>query len=423
MQKHPKFFLGLIIIVAIAAAFFIYPNSFSTKHRPWRLGLDLVGGTHLVYEVDLSQVNSTDRPSVLNGLRDVIERRVNLFGVSEPQVYVAQSGSTSNLVVELAGVKDVSDAIKQIGETPLLDFRETGVGTDGTTTVFVAGQLTGRYVTGAQLSFDQNTGAPVVNFSLNSEGAKLFEDMTGRNIGKPIGIFLDGELVSAPRVNAKISGGQAQITGVSADEGKQLVERFNAGALPAPIKLVNQQTIDPSLGSHSLKTGIVAGLVGTLLVIIFMLAYYKVNGIFASFALIIYILLALALFKLVPITLTLAGLAGFVLTIGMAVDANILIFERIKEERERGLAPALALREGFRRAWPSIRDSNISTLITAGILYAFTSGFVKGFALTLFLGVLVSMFSAITTTRLFLINFTRTGKASVKTTVKPSNVR
>jgi preprotein translocase subunit SecD len=214
-------------------------------------------------------------------------------------------------------------------------------------------------------------------------------------------------------VQQKISGGQAQITGVTAAEGKQLAERFNAGALPAPIKLVNQETIDPTLGSNSLKTGVVAGLVGTILVMIFMIAYYRTKGIFATLALVIYIFLTLALFKVIPITLTLAGLAGFVLTIGMAVDANILIFERIKEETARGVSPAAALREGFRRAWPSIRDSNVSTLITAAILYLFTSGFVKGFALTLFLGVALSMFSAITTTRLFLLSFTKTGKAAI----------
>jgi protein-export membrane protein SecD len=208
-------------------------------------------------------------------------------------------------------------------------------------------------------------------------------------------------------VDSKISGGQATISGVGPDEGKQLAERFNAGALPAPIELINQQTINPTLGSNSLKTGIVAGLIGTFLVILFMLSYYRVNGLFASIALIIYIIFTLALFKLIPITITLAGLAGFVLTIGMAVDANILIFERMKEEYRRGVGSAAAIREGFRRAWPSIRDSNISTLITAIILYLFTSGFVKGFALTLFLGVLVSMFSSITTTRLLLINFTR----------------
>ncbi len=420
MQKHPRFFLGLIILVAILAAVFVYPKGWGAKYRPWRLGLDLVGGTHLVYEVDLSTVANSDRSSVLAGLRDVLERRVNLFGVSEPQVYVAQSGDTSDLVVELAGIRDVSQAIKLIGETPFLEFREQSAAATGTSTdavpTFVPTKLSGRYITGAQLTYNQNTGQPEVSLSFNTEGAQLFEDITGRNVGKRLAIFLDNELISAPNVNGKISGGQAQITNITAVEAKQLVERLNAGALPAPIKLVNQQTIDPSLGSNSLKTGVAAGIAGTILVIIFMIAYYHTKGIFASLALIIYIFLTLALFKLIPITLTLAGLAGFVLTIGMAVDANVLIFERIKEEQARGVSPAAALREGFHRAWPSIRDSNVSTLITAAILYIFTSGFVKGFALTLFLGVVVSMFSAITTTRLFLLNFTRTSKAAVQKT-------
>lgn len=410
MQNHPRFFLGLIVVVAVLAAFFVYPTSFLGKHRPWRLGLDLVGGTHLVYGVDLGLVPQADRSSVLNGLRDVIERRVNLFGVSEPQVYIAESGEQAQLIADLAGISDVSEAITLIGETPLLDFREVDIMEDGSVTNVRPTDLTGRYVTGAQFTLDPTSGVPVVNLAFTDEGGKIFEDLTSRNIGKHLAIFVDNELISAPRVTGTITGGRGQITGVGPEEGKLLAERFNAGALPAPIKLINQQTINPTLGSNSLKTGIVAGLLGTLLVILFMVAYYKVNGVFASLALILYIIFTLALFKLIPITITLAGLAGFVLTIGMAVDANILIFERMKEERARGSAPALAIRDGFRRAWPSIRDSNISTLITAVILYLFTSGFVKGFALTLFLGVLVSMFSAITTTRLFLLAFVRSAR-------------
>lgn len=407
MQQHPRFFLGLIIVVAILATVFIYPKHFGGTFRPWRLGLDLVGGTHLVYEVDLVDVAETDRSSVLNGLRDVIERRVNLFGVSEPQVYVAQSGDRANLIVDLAGIRDVSEAITLIGATPLLDFREVDIAADGSLTNVRKTNLTGRYVTGAQFGLDPTTSRPMVSLAFTEEGGKLFEELTGRNVGKYLGIFVDDEPVSSPHVDQKIIGGQAQITGITAQEGKLLAERLNAGALPAPIRLINQQTINPTLGSNSLKTGIVGGLIGTLLVILFMIAYYRLNGIFASFALIIYIIFTLALFKLVPITITLAGLAGFVLSIGMAVDANVLIFERLKEERERGIERMAAIREAFRRAWPSIRDSNISTLITATILYLFTSGFVKGFALTLFLGVLISMFSAITTTRLFILVFYR----------------
>ena len=401
MRKHPGLILLLIVVTAVAAGFFVYPKYLGQRIMPWRLGLDLVGGSHLVYQVDLSKVAGGDHDSVLNGLRDVMERRVNIFGVSEPQVFVAQSPNSANLIVELAGVKDISEAIRQIGEIPLLDFRN--VEQNGSSTTFIQTNLTGRYVTGAQLTFNPNTQAPEVAISFNSEGAGIFEQMTGDNVGKPIAIFLDNSLIEAPIVQQKISGGQAVITGkFTIPEAKTLVGRFNAGALPAPITLISQQTISPTLGTDSLKKAAIAGALGTVLVMLFMLAYYRFFGIFACMALLIYILLTLGIFKLIPITLSLAGLAGFILTIGMAVDANILIFERVKEEIKRGLSRTAAIEEGFRRAWPSIRDSNTSTIITAIILYYFTSSFVKGFALTLLIGVLVSMFSAITTTRLLL---------------------
>ena len=406
MKRHPGFFLFIVILLAVLAGVFVYPQGFGAKWRPWRLGLDLVGGSHLVYRVDLQNIAEGDRESVLNGLRDVIERRVNLFGVAEPQIFVAESAGESHLVVELAGVKEISEAIRQIGETPLLDFRE--VVQTGSTTDFITTALTGRYIAGAQLSFDQTTRSPEVALSFNEEGGKIFEELTGRNIGKPIAVFLDNELIEMPVVQGRISGGQAQITGqFTVEEAKQLVERFNAGALPAPVTLINQQTTSPALGADSLKKAMIAGIAGTLLVILFMLFYYRSLGLFAAAALVIYVALTLGVFKLIPITLSLAGLAGFILTIGMAVDANILIFERIKEEMKRGLSRGAAMHEGFRQAWPSIRDSNTSTIITSVILYYFTSSFVRGFALTLFLGVVVSMFSAITTTRLMLEVFSR----------------
>lgn len=406
MRRSSALFLFIIVAVAVLAGFFVYPKWFGAASRPWRLGLDLVGGSHLVYQVDLSQVAEKDRGSVLGGLRDVIERRVNLFGVSEPQVFIAQAGGKSQLVVELAGVQNIRDAIQQIGETPLLDFRE--VGEQGTSTVFYPTSLTGRYIIGAQLAFDQTTQKPEVAISFNDEGAKIFEELTGRNVGKLLAIFLDNNLIEAPVVKQKISGGQAVITGkFTVEQAKQLVERFNAGALPAPITLIDQLTVSSTLGIGSLRKAAVAGAVGTLLIMIFMVGYYRRFGVFSALALIIYILLTLGVFKLIPITLTLAGLAGFIITIGMAVDANILIFERVKEEERKGLSQSAAIQEGFRRAWPSIRDSNTSTIITAVILYFFTSSFVKGFALTLLIGVLVSMFSAITTTRLFLKTFAR----------------
>jgi len=346
---------------------------------------------------------------VLNGLRDVIERRVNLFGVSEPNVVIARGAGKADLIVELAGVKEISQAIQQIGATPFLEFYEAQE--NGSSTTLIPTELSGRFVTGAQLSFSDTTQTPQVSIGFSEEGGKIFESITERNVGKTIAIVLDGQLIQNAVVREKISGGQAVISGgFTLQSAKDLVERFNAGALPAPVKLINQQTVSATLGIDSLRKTAVAGTIGTLLVIIFMIMYYRRLGIFASVALLIYIALTLGLFKLMSITLSLAGLAGFILTIGMAVDANILIFERIREERKRGLQGNAALAEGFKRAWPSIRDSNTSTIITAVILYFFTTSFVRGFALTLLIGVLLSMFSAITTTRFLLRVFLKSSK-------------
>ena len=423
MRRHPGLFLSLIIILAIIAGVFVYPKGVGEQVEPWKLGLDLVGGSHLVYQIDLSNVSSTDQSSVVSGLRDVIEKRVNLFGVSQPDIYTSQNGNQAELFVDLAGINKVSDAINEIGQTPLLQFETvvtTGSSTTSTSllnsassTQFIPTNLTGEYITGAQLTFDPTTNAPQVSISFNNQGATLFEQITAANVGKPLAIFLDGQLIEAPVVQQAISGGQAVISGgFTVTSAQTLVERFNAGALPAPITLESQQTISPSLGSDSLKKLIIAGIIGTLLVMLFMIIYYRVLGVFAALALIIYIALTLGVFKLISVTMSLAGLAGFVLTIGTAVDANVLIFERIKEELKRGLPKSSAIEEGFRRAWPSIRDSNTSTIITSIILYFFTSSFVQGFALTLGIGTLVSLFSAITTTRFFLRFFLKDDKAN-----------
>lgn len=397
-----------IFVAAVIAGVFVYDPVWQSisKFRPWSLGLDLAGGSYLVYDIDTSKIEGSDQGSVIKGLRDVIERRVNLFGVSEPRVYTEEAGEKNRLVVELAGIKDVNQAIKEIGETPFLDFREAVE--EGTSSIrFVATELNGRYVKGAQISFDQ-LGKPEVSLEFNGEGADLFEEITARNVGKPLAIFLDNELLSDPIVQEKISGGKAQITGkFTIEEVRTMVERFNAGALPAPITLVNQQTISPDFGQDSMEKAIFAGALGTLAVIIFMLLFYRSFGIYASIALVFYVVFSLAIFKMVPVTMTLAGIAGFILTIGMAVDANILVFERTKEELARGLSKTAAIEEGFRRAWTSIRDSNVSTMITAAVLYYFTSSFVRGFALTLFLGVVISMFSAITVTRTLLRVFVK----------------
>ncbi len=408
-RKRPIAFLIILVVLSLIAAFFDYEPLFKkwSSFRPWRLGLDLAGGSFLIYEIDLSGVSSADRDSVVRGLRDVIERRVNLFGVREPKVYTERSGDINRLVVELAGVSDVSEAIKQIGETPFLEFREVEPAGDEDGVAFLPTELTGRYVKGAQLGFDQITREAQVYLEFNKEGAAIFEELTGRNIGRPLCIFLDGEIRSmeedCPVVREKITGGRAQITGrFNINEAKKIVERFNAGALPAPIKLINQQTISADFGKDALKKSILAGLFGTGAIILFMLFYYRSRGFFAAAALLMYIALTLAVFKIIPITLTLAGVAGVLLSIGMAIDANILVFERTKEEIKKGLAKGAAIEEGFRRAWPSIRDSNITTMISSVVLYYFTSSFVQGFALALFIGVVVSMFSAITITKTLL---------------------
>ncbi|KKU15737.1 protein-export membrane protein SecD [Candidatus Jorgensenbacteria bacterium RIFCSPLOWO2_02_FULL_45_12] len=429
-KKHSAF-LASVVVFSVLMGIFVYEPLWNkiSGFRPWSTGLDIAGGSYLVYEIDLSQVSISDKESVVKGLRDVIERRVNLFGVSEPRVYIENAAGKERLIVELAGIKDVNSAIREIGETPFLDFREviengttqpandlsgTASGTlsdafsYGTSTVkFVATELNGRYIKSAQLAFD-NLGKPQVDIKFSDEGAKIFEDITARNIGRPVAIFLDNDLIEVPVVQDKIVGGEAQITGsFTLDQAKTLVERFNAGALPAPIKLVNQQTISPDFGNNSMREAIFAGAIGTLAIIIFMLLCYREFGIYASMSLLMYTAITLSVFKFVPVTMTLAGIAGFLLSIGMAVDANILVFERTKEELAKGLTRTAAIEEGFRRAWTSIRDSNISTMITSAVLYYFTSSFVRGFALTLFIGVLISMFSAITVTRWMIRTFVK----------------
>jgi len=413
-----------VIIVAVVAGLFAYGKfDFlpSWMRGPFRLGLDLSGGTHLIYEADVSQIPSSDISTTMNGLRDVIERRVNLFGVSEPKVETLEVGGSHRLVVELAGIKDIKDAIKLIGETPFLEFKEQRSEEESNLIVekqkandpaylyedpyFISATpaLTGKYLKSAQLSFDPTTYEAYVSLQFNDEGAQIFEELTTKNIQKVLAIYLDGQPISLPTVQDTISGGKAQITGrFTTDEAKLLVERLNAGALPVPINLVSQQSIGASLGEQSFNLSIKAGIIGLAVVVVFMLVYYHIFGFFASLALLIYTVLSLAIFKLIPVTLTLSGIAGFILSIGMAVDANILIFERSKEERRKGLNKFRAIEEGFNRAWPSIRDSNISTIITCLVLYNFTTSIVKGFALTLLIGVVISMFTAITVTRSFL---------------------
>jgi len=385
---------------------------------PYHLGLDLQGGAHLVYQADFSNIKVDSESDAMQGLRDVIERRVNAFGVGEPLVQVNRVGNYWRLIVELPGEKDVETAIKYIGQTPLLEFREPR---DASTTqqildaqkqgqdlgedpYFLPAVLTGRYLQNAQLEFDQNTNAPYIGVAFNGDGAKLFEDLTAKYIGQPIGIFLDGQLRSAPVVQDKIVGGKAVITGqFTLDQAKSIVRDLNSGALPVPIALVSQQTVEASLGQISLLASLRAGLIGLVVVALFMILWYRLPGVLAVIALLVYTSIVLALFKFIPVTLTVAGIAGFILSIGMAVDANILIFERMKEELRSGKPLQDAMQEGFARAWTSIRDSNVSSLITSAILYWLGTSVVRGFAFTLALGIVISMFTALTVTRTLLL--------------------
>ncbi len=411
----PQFVGGLFTKIGIP--FVASKSQVLNSKFPYRLGLDLQGGTHLVYQADMSAVSSGDRASLAEALRDVIERRVNLFGIAEPVVQVDRSGDDWRLIVELAGVKDTNAAIGLIGETPFLEFREERSLQEREEIIharerkerldedpyFSPTILTGRYLKRAELDFDPTTYEPLISLELTSEGAKIFADLTKRNINRPLAIYLDGAPISAPIVQQEIIGGRAQISGdFTPASARELAGRLNAGALPIPITLIVQQSVEASLGSESLATSIRAGLFGFLAVALFMIVWYRLPGLISVAALAIYIGFVLALLKGIHVTLTAAGIAGFVLSIGMAVDANVLIFERLKEEVRRGKTLDEALREGFSRAWTSIRDSNVSSLLTAGILYWFGTSMIKGFALTLGIGVIVSMATAISVTRTML---------------------
>jgi preprotein translocase subunit SecD len=429
MSRHIWISLILVLTFTLIGLFLVRSEREGARF-PFRFGLDLVGGTELVYRADTSKV--TDVPGAMQALKEVIERRVNIFGVSEPLVQTEQAGIISGnaderLIVELPGVKDIELAKKLIGETPILEFRlekpdaEEFVSNRASGTpimlddIFSPAELTGRYLSHASVIFDPNTGVPLVGLEFTSEGADLFAKITRENIGKPLAVILDGSVLSSPVIQSEITGGQAQITGnFTPEEARELVRNLNYGALPVPITLVTSQTIGASLGDVALDSGVHAGVIGFIALVIFLIIWYRLPGLIASIALVSYIILSLAIFKLIPVTLSAAGLAGFILSIGMAVDANVLIFERTKEELKKGKSIAKALHEGFRRAWLSIRDSNISSIITALVLFWLGTSAVKGFALTLGLGVLVSMFTAITVSRTFLFAIAPKSESKLK---------
>lgn len=355
-------------------------------------------------EADMDQVAEGERSRALESARSIIERRVDFLGVAEPVVQSSRLGDSYRIVVELPGVTNTEDALALIGATAQLEFREVKSQPEES---FIPTGLTGKDLTRADLQFDNTTGNPQIGLTFTAEGAQKFEEITARNVGQPLAIFLDGVVLSAPVVQGPISGGRAVITGTfTLAEARRFVAQLNAGVLPTPISVLERRQIGPTLGQEALQNSLAAGLAGLALVVLFMIGNYGWLGILAAAALTVYGILTLGLYKVIPVTLTLSGVAGFILSVGMAVDANILIFERIKEERRWGKDLKTAMELGFGRAWDSIRDANLATLATVFILFnpfnwqfLVTSGLVRGFALTLGLGVLVSLFTGVVVTR------------------------
>ncbi len=455
----------IIAIVFVALGIFLGSYVYKTEvdgTNPFKLGLDLKGGSYLVYHADVSQIPESEVKASMDALRDVIERRINAFGIAEPVVRTETNSIAGEpeqrLIVELPGVTDLDKAVEMIGQTPLLEFKterpeeereailaeikkiQEALGKQEGDTVtpeevqelivshpeinfelaskdpyYVNTPLTGKYLEKSTLQFSnsgvKNGGAlqaqPIIGLRFNKEGAKLFEEMTTNNVGKTIAIYLDGTPISKPRVNQAIAGGNAIIEGnFTIEEAKETVGRLNSGALPIPIKLISTNTIGPTLGHNAVEAGVKAGILGFILVALILVLWYRLPGLIAVIALGIYTAIMLWLFKFIPVTLTSAGIAGFIISIGIAVDANILIFERMKEEIADGRSLYDAIDIGFKRAWASIRDANISSIISAIILFWFGTALIKGFALTFGLGILVSMFSAITVTRSIIMSFT-----------------
>lgn len=418
MRRNLWITFGVILIVFVLGILIDIPKSpLAGDKIKAQLGLDLVGGTELTYQADLSA--SSDKLKDLTNLSSVFRNRIDQLGVSEPTI---QTSGSDKIIIDLPGIKNIDDAISRIGETYELVFMEQGTAEDGVQLAdyydpsftypgyWKKTDLTGRELASAEATFTSSSDSttksePVVSIKFNGTGKEKFSQLTQKNLQKQIAIVLDNKIVSAPTVNVAITNGSAEITGSKTiKEAQQLASRLNEGMLPVPAKLIAQQNVGATLGQDSLKRSVIAGLVGLLLISCFMVIYYKTPGAIAIAALIIYSVLALAIFKMIPVTLTLAGIAGFILSIGMAIDANILIFERMREELAMNKTINLAITDGFKRAWSSVKDSNFSSLITCVILYYTAgSGPVRGFALTLGIGILISLFTAITVTRNILL--------------------
>lgn len=420
----------VIIIFGLLLGYFVFSSENHPDAKfPFHYGLDLDGGTHLTYRADTSSVLPEDIDGSMNTLRQTVERRVNIFGVSEPIVQVEKGsifGSKEDdyrLIVELPGITDVSEAIDAIGKTPILEFRLAGESADLLQSItasstpeeiaaaidqaYVETGLTGALLKRASLAFDQVTGEPVIAIDFNRDGSDLFEELTRENIGRVLAIFLDGQMISAPVIRQVIANGSAQISGsFTIEEARQLVQDLNFGALPLPVELISTQSIGPSLGHETLVKGVQALFWAFSLIFIFLVVLYRLPGLIAVISLLIYVAIMLTLFKLIPVNITASGIAGFILSIGMAVDANILIFERMKEEMKVRNDLRASVIEGFSRAWAPIRDGNLSSIISAVVLFWLSgTSLVKGFALVFALGVIVSMVTAVTISRTLLLVF------------------
>jgi preprotein translocase subunit SecD len=388
MKKHNIMFL--VILVLVVASILVILN------KPTKLGLDLIGGSKLILEAQKTDQVKDITPDIMDSLQTSIENRINSMGVAET---VVQKVGKDRLLVEIPNISDPQKAKEYLGKTASLEFKKQAPGLKKDETTWVSTGVSGKDLKRAFVGSD-NVGNWHVNFELTDAGAKKFAKVTKELVGKPLGIFFDGELVSDPIVKTEISGGSGFIEGVGTlEKVKEMVNLLNAGALPVPANIIEENSVGPTLGLDSIEKSKVAGAVGLGIVMLFMLFYYRLPGFIANIALVFYGLFMFAIFKLIPVTLTLAGIAGFILSIGMAVDANILIFERTKEELKLGRTLFAAINAGFDRAFTSIFDSNMTTIITCSILYMLGTSIVKGFAFTLAIGVLVSMFTAITVTK------------------------
>lgn len=379
-----------------------------------RKGLDIQGGMQVVLDTDMSKIDPEKRADALVSAREIISNRVDQYGISEARIQTSLMGGDYRIIVELPGIKDQQQALALVGQTAKLDFRLQGeLSPEATQSAalfldsFEETDLTGRDLTDARLDFNQQTGEPVVALEFNSEGRDKFAQITKEHQGEVLAIFIDGMPVAMPRINDPILDGRAIMTGgFKVDEAKRLAISLRAGALPVEIEVLEQKAIGASLGEESVRQSIRAGLIGLMLVALFMSLYYGLRGVIASFILLIYAVLTIATYKIMGVTLTLPGIAGLLLTVGMAVDSNILIYERMKEELRIGRDFEPALEAGFGKAWDSIKDANLATILTALVLinplelpFLTSSGLVRGFGVTLLLGVIISLFTGVTVSR------------------------